>query len=337
MSNRIIHAFTPSNSLFNKVAVPSGPRPILISFWFLNKGSKVSFDKALKNLERWRKFSEGYLLLIDSGVYSLQGQLASNMTATKRALVNDKASLERIQSEGQEREVEIEAYVHRYADFLQKADGLYDYAIEMDVCNFMGGQYSDKYFEILVDKVPKRKLMRVWHQASRSWEDWLEWVQDPDFEYFCIEGGLVHGRNPELYQKFIRQSRAHNKRVHILALTVPEFLKKVDCDTSDSSTFVNGGRFGTVKVPNLGEITFSTATDLTRNTASSARHYTRLSEIELAYCLDWFKQWGYTLDDVLGPEGHYIRIILNIRFNDKVLNVPYEGNPEKLDIWEVSL
>ena len=106
------------------------------------------FDSALSRLEMWRKNSLPWPMFIDSGVYSLQAKLGTGLTATGARAFAELSASERkiIRDRLSHIEGTIAELVEWYAKFLKAADGLWDYAIEMDVDNFLGVEYSDKYY-----------------------------------------------------------------------------------------------------------------------------------------------------------------------------------------------
>lgn len=331
-AGRLYYSFNPSDSMYENLAVPSGPRPTLLSAFYLigQKGNKI--DEGLKTLEKWRKYSTGYALMLDSGVFTIRAKLGFNVhQSTQFNSMTDGQKKALIDKSTEQIEV-MEKYVTGYCTFLKQAEGLYDSAVDMDVDQFLGTDYADKYYQRLCETIEPRKIMRVYHQIYRKWEVWEEWLKSPDTEYLCVEGGMMHARDPEYYRNFINLAHDYGKRVHVLALTVPDFMKKVPVDTTDSSTFVNGGRYGSIKVPGIGEITFSDKTDLTKNTAATGKHYKNLPAGQLETCKRWFALHGFTMEKVL--EDHYTRSILNIFYHDAVVDVPYQPQSQSLNIFQ---
>ena len=318
---RIVYAFSPSLSMLENVAKRAGPRPILLSYFYLRKRT------GLKALEKWRKFSKPWTLFIDSGVYTLQTRLGIQATGTSAFqdyTEEDWADFRKVMLAEKD---EIDAYVNDYTQFLKDAEGLYDVAIEMDVDNLMGVEYSDLYYEQLLNACDSHKLMRVWHASGRDYQSWLEWTKNPNMTWMALEGGTTHNRDPKFYNKMTWPAKKNGKKVHILALTIPRILRSVPIDTTDSSTFVNGGRYGTIKIPGMGEIGFSTTTDLTKKTSSSSRHYTTLNEEDFNWCLEYFKENGFTFEELTSDKlAHYNRIVLTLEYYDKYIDLPFNSN-----------
>lgn len=326
---RVVYAFNPTPSFLEKIAKVSGPRPILLSYYYLKK------KNGLKTLEEWRKYSQPWILILDSGVYSLRNKLKLGMTATSGASKEfSKEDREHIFSQSLQQKDLIDKHVKDYIQFLHDAEGLYDVAVEMDMDDWMGVGYSDIYYKWMCEKISSHKIMRVWHQSGRTFEDWLEWVKDSTQSYLCVEGGTILGRNVELYNKFIYPAQQAGKKVHILAMTIPQILRDTPVNTTDSSTFINGGRFGTIKVPGLGEITFSNRTDLSKSSPATARHYVALAPNDLDYCKEYFRTMGYSFDDILNhPESHYLRVVLTLAYYDEYVDVPYVEKPSHVEIF----
>lgn len=317
---RVVYAFVPAH--FETIAKPSGPRPVLLSYYYLRNKE----NNGLKELEKWRKYSQPWTLIIDSGVYTLRAKLRLGISATSGRVKDfTKQDFEYVYNMTLQKKDKIDHHVRDYAQFLKDAEGFYDIAVEMDMDDWMGVQYSDIYYQWLCEKVSSTKIMRVWHQSGRNWDDWVRWCKDPTQPYLCIEGGTILGRNIDLYNKFIFEAHNYDKKVHILALTIPQILRDTPVNTTDSSTWVNGGRYATVKVPTLGEVCFSTETDLSKVTASSARHYTTLSKESLNYCLEYFKTIGFTMEETLatGSQGFINRSIMTLYYYDEYVDLPY--------------
>lgn len=318
---RVVYAFVPGH--YENIAVPSGPRPVLLSYHYL-KNTKAG---ALKELEKWRKYNQPWLMMIDSGVYTLRQKLGVSSTAAGSGVLREftKEDWKRTKSKALEKKDMIDKYVREYIVFLKEAEGLFDVAIEMDLDYELGIKYADEYYQQIVEKIDSKKILRVWHHHERTFEDWENWVNDPAQAYLCVEGGTVLGRNEILYNRFVNLAKEKGKKVHILALTIPGFLRNVNVDTADSSTYVNGGRFATVKVPTLGEVCFSTVTDLSKQTASTNRHYKTLSSQDLEFCIEYFKSIGFTLNDALatGNEGFWKRTLMTIAYYDDYVDIPY--------------
>ncbi len=329
-NGRVVYAFFSTE--LNSIAKPSGPRPVLISYYYL----KDAKEGGLKRLEEWRKYSQPWTLILDSGVYTLRGQLKLGLKASSGNKLKEftKQDFDYIYDLTLQKKDKIDEHVRGYAQFLKDAEGLYDIAVEMDMDDWMGVQYSDIYYEWLCEKVSSTKIMRVWHQSGRNWADWVSWCNDPTQSYLCVEGGTILGRNITLYNKFIFEAHKMNKKVHILALTIPQVLRDTPVDTTDSSTYSNGGRFATVKVPNLGEICFSTKTDLSKATTSSGRHYVALSKEDLEFCVNYFQSIGFTLEQILatGDEGRCNRSIATLFYYDEYVDLDYipKSNHEEI-------
>jgi len=330
-AERVYYSFNPSPSMLENLAKPSGPRPTLVSAFYLigEKGDKVT--EGLKTLEQWRKYSQPYDLMIDSGVYTIRAKMGFGIHEGAQLKNLTEEGKQSLIAQGNAQRKKLDEYVKKYCEFLKLADGMYDSAVEMDVDHFLGADVADEYYDWMVNAVDPKLVMRVFHQSYRTWEDWVEWMKNPETAFHCMEGGIMHRRDPQFYRHYINTAHKYGKRIHVLALTVPDFMKKVPADTVDSSTFVNGGRYGSIKVPGVGEVTFSSKTDLTKNSAATHKHYTNIPKHHLEMCKAWFKLHGYTMEQVL--EDHYVRSILNIFYHDVVVDVPYQPQSKSLNVF----
>lgn len=335
---RVVYAFNPSNHFLEGIAIPSGPRSVLLSYWYLKS------DKDGKQLKRWWDYvTRDYTLFVDSGVHSFKAKatISTTKTAYHALLPVDKDSIE-LPSEVLE---DMDAYVDKFLNYAEAHYDHFDWVFEMDCDEFTSIEKADQYYNQMVERIGPDKIIRVWH-STRTFEDWKRWCEDPTIKYLSIEGGVQHSRNPDFYDKFVRYAHKYGKKVHVLALTTKNFLKQVNIDTTDSSTFINGGRFASVKVPGVGDVIFSQLTFAkneeiedpfdqdTKPSAAMRMHYSKLSKEQLANCVAWFEENGYTLEDVLSKAtlGAHIRSTLNILYFDKVVDKEYREQMKKRTI-----
>lgn len=311
MKNRVIFAFNPDLRFLRTIAEPEGDMDILISFHYL-QGKKQ--DKMVRG---WGEFTKKYnrWLYIDSGVFSIRKQYGVLDYGRWKDLTPDMKDHVRLNSDQQQEVIE---FTDRYIDFLKTNYDYYDWAFEMDCDEFTSIDFANSLYNRMKEVIGPHKIIRVWH-SSRSFDDWVKWCKDPEMEYLGIEGLTVHSRNADFYNKFIDLAHKHGKKVHVLAITTKEFLRDTSVDSVDSSTWVNGGRFASMIIPEVGHVIFSEQTDLTKDTSAVRMHYSLLNDYDMQKALDWFKECGFTLEDVLKDktEGANIRCRINIQYFKK--------------------
>jgi hypothetical protein len=172
---------------------------------------------------------------------------------------------------------------------------------------------ADDLYRMICEGIGKRRVIRVWHAASRDWENWERWCDDPGIEYLAIEGADQHNRNINFYQKFV--NRANGKKVHLLATTIERFQRRVNSFTVDSSTFLQGGRQATITVPHLKNVSFA-------EQKKPPDHYTRLSLEDLEYVKWYTKYLGFEWEDVVNDWP--TRSAVNLKYSDCFIDVDYQ-------------
>lgn len=321
-SGRIVYAFVPSENRLEKLAKPAGPRPVLLSYYLL----KTEKTDPIGLLEKWWNYSRPYTLIIDSGVYSLRKKLGVNSTASGSAMLKElrEEDWKKIRGEALKKKSEVDAYVAEYISFLKKADSFYTVAIEMDLDYEFGIKYSDEYYEQITSKIDSKRIMRIWHHQERTFEDWLSWCNDPKQDWLGIEGGTVLSRDIDLYNRFIQPAHDAGKKVHILAMTVPQIFRDTLVTTADSSSFVQQAQYGTVRIPILGSVYFGHLIDLSKIKASDMC-YKVLRPDEAKFCDDYLASIGFTAEDAMldGSQGFFNRAIMNLLYYDKYVDIPY--------------
>lgn len=315
-AHRITYAFAPTRAYLEEVATPSGKRPILLSAYYL----KFNTTK----LEAWRRYNHPKLLLIDSGVYTFKAKLGYSIGTMIYNRLSPETQ-EHFQTEGLATiGDDIEAFATRYAAFLKEAEGLYDFAVDLDVDELVGLELAERCYEIILSQIPPERIIRVWH-STRPREDWIKWCKDPNIKYLAIEGGIQHRRDPDVYNRFINHSRRHGKRVHVFALTTRDFLCRVPLDTCDSSTFSEGARFGTAHIPDVGRVAFG-------ERLKTVKHFDTHEQAQQEKVIEWLKAKGLSLD--MMRESWEVRCLANLYYFDEVIDVPYRPRVRSYDLFE---
>ncbi|MBU2072755.1 MAG: hypothetical protein KKA68_21180 [Gammaproteobacteria bacterium] len=319
MNGRIFYAFSPGKGMLEQVAEPAGPRPILVSAYYLQKKKK---DGDI--LEGWYEYAKPYPLLLDSGVFTFRDKLGFGFKQGLHfhLMTDDDKGV--VLGRGLTNQTEMDDFVDSYILYLKKNKGLYDYVVEMDVDEFMGVEVADIYYKKLCEAIPNEQIIRVWH-STRTFENWIEWCETPSISYLAIEGSSQHGRDPQFYRKFIDYARQHGKKTHVFALTAPTFLTRVDVDTVDSSSFAVGGRYALVYTP-IGCVSFAKQT-----TKNNKKNYYHLTDDDRVAVDSWITSKGFTIEDI--QDSWQSRNILNLFYFDDFVDVPYVAQMQSYDIF----
>lgn len=146
---------------------------------------------------------------------------------------------------------DFDAYLKRYIEFINKWD--VEYFFELDIDPIVG---YDKVLEMrrTLEKGTGKRCIPVWHK-SRGLDDFVKTTQK--YSYIAI-GGIVTKEIAKkqwpYMRKLIEIAHANNCKVHGLGFTSTQELAKYPFDSVDSTTWINGGRFGNICEMKNGKI-----------------------------------------------------------------------------------
>ncbi len=256
-------------------------------------------------------------IFIDSGVFSLYKQLKVPKFGGKAYNIPAPV-MKLLRASSLEREKEFIKYTHEYIEFLNHYDRYVTWAFDMDVDIFAGTDLADKLYRLMMKKLKSpEKIVRIWHY-TRTFEEWQKWC-DGRPAYLSVEGANTHGRDTEFYHRFIEYAHARDVKVHVLALTTPHFLSQVDCDTADSSSWTQGGRYGNILTMDGRPISFGRV--------GGKRNWNMLSKSAQTNIIEWIGQGGLELlsPAVLGRQdsvGYRARMLVTAYYYRRHVDVP---------------
>lgn len=166
----------------------------------------------IKNV--WRKF------LLDSGAFTFLNTKGKN-TARK----------------------EIELYLYRYINFINKND--ISYFFEMDLDTIVGLKTVEEYRKI-IEKETGKRCIPVWHK-SRGQQYFIDLASE--YDYIAIGGIAIKDIKKDEYKYFkwfIDEAHKRKCRIHGLGYTSIKGLKKYKFDSVDSTSWQSGSRYGTL-------------------------------------------------------------------------------------------
>lgn len=148
--------------------------------------------------------------------------------------------------------VNLDDFVRRYINFINEND--VKYFFELDIDNIIGlNQVEEirKYIEVQTHK----KTIPVWH-PNRGIEYFKKMCDE--YDYVAL-GGVVNcdvkkGNYIKTFPWFIDYAHKTNTKIHGLGVTQLSILRSCRFDSVDSSTWVNGSRFGELHLFNQGTI-----------------------------------------------------------------------------------
>lgn len=194
----------------------------LMSFFYLEKKASEKKFEVMQKLNKEDRF------ILDSGAFTL-------FTSTKL-------------------NVDFDAYLDRYIDFINKYD--IKRFIELDIDAVVGYEKVLKMRKKLEEKTGK-KCMPVWH-LSRGIEAYKEIVRD--YDYICIGGFAnkeIKSINYGKVKQLVAYANANKTKVHGLAFTRQDSYK-YGFYSVDSSSWSMGVRFAQAHIFSNGKIVSKT-------------------------------------------------------------------------------
>jgi len=335
-ANRLIHALTVSNpgghfwdDVYSRVSErPEGiPFNILLTYYYLKSCSGRKSAEAQSHLTKLhRGLTNGGMLLIDSGVYSLNVQHGVDIRSY--SITTSRESLDNIAESGREALQLFTDYVDDYAEYLKVSAEHWDYAFDFDADIFLGSEITDDLHERLVKRsgLDRKRFIRVYHLARSdvtTW--WKNLCKDERYEYIAIEGGTTHKRNPIFYRPLVELAHKHGKKVHVLAASSLPLIQRVPIDTFDSTTHLSGGRFGNLFTP-LGAIDFSRA-------GIKPPSYIDLPIDMKKELHRYLNKLGLSIEEIIASP--YSRNLANIWYMNKYWDVPFVEREQSITLFDI--
>lgn len=176
--------------------------------------SRPEMIKKIKN-KQWEVF------LLDSGAYSFLAK----------------------QVNGHDVKIDWDKYVDDYIDFINKYD--VDNFFELDIDSVVGLKEVERLRRKL-EKGTGKKCIPVWH-VSRGKEYFIKMCKE--YSYIAFGGILTDGvatkKILEYLPWFTKTAHKYGCKIHGLGLTC-KGIEKLGLDTADSTSWLSGGRFGSL-------------------------------------------------------------------------------------------
>lgn len=293
------------NKIMMDTYLRSKAKTALISYYYIRRRTKAGWKTSLEAVRKIREHSD--VVFIDCGVYTMKTKMMGAQVGGKPD------TMPRDHLEGLKRKFTanikvFENYATRYAAWLKRYDDLYDWAFDLDVDQLLGVDVADRFYRLLVSTVPNpRKIVRVWHMDGRTFDDWVEWCKSGEYDYLAIEGGGSHGRDYDFYHPFVDVAHKHGVKVHVLAMTDPEFLRRVNVDSGDSISWAAGGMYGYIMTPR-GRIFFNSTPGKKHN----LWHWDRIGKQHQKQVIEWLEESGLESQPKVLRSSYQARDIINI-------------------------
>jgi hypothetical protein len=142
-----------------------------------------------------------------------------------------------------QQKINWEAYIEQYAKFVRE-NNIADY-IELDIYSVVGKKRTEVLREYL-EKLVGWKSIPVWHRYL-GLEYWYELLKE--YKYVAIGASGRYDSawcrsHPEILKSLVLNALKHGARVHGLGYTELAQLDEIKFASVDSTTWVNGQRFG---------------------------------------------------------------------------------------------
>lgn len=186
--------------------------------------------------------------------------------------------------------VDWDLYIQNYADFINCNN--IDYFFELDIDAIVGYDKVIEYRKKL-EKLTKKKCIPVWHR-NRGYAEYLRLCEA--YNYIAVGGIAIKEILPAEYPVFIRLIKdAHARKcaVHGLGFTKQNELRKYRFDSVDSTTWLNGDRFGELHFFNGKRIERITAANRNQRLKKS-----KTKEATMNNLAEWIKFQNYAKENL---------------------------------------
>lgn len=135
---------------------------------------------------------------------------------------------------------EMQKYVNRYIEFINKYD--IKYFFEIDVDNIFGLKQVEKWRK-QIEKETNKKCIPVWHKGRgvQYWKDMCE-----EYDYVAIGGLVFHVKKQEyeLIRKLVNYAYKKGVKVHGLGFTKTADLHRYKFYSVDSASWIRAAALG---------------------------------------------------------------------------------------------
>lgn len=139
--------------------------------------------------------------------------------------------------------VDFNKYLDTYIDFINKND--IKYFFELDIDSLVGIEEVERLRERL-EKETDKKSIPVFHKA-RGKDYFLKMCDE--YDYVAVGGIVTKEIKPfehKYFKWFIDEAHKRNTKIHLLGYTNLKGIYDYRADSVDSTSWLSGGRFGTM-------------------------------------------------------------------------------------------
>lgn len=235
-------------------------------------------NKAADEIARLVKSNQWNGCYLASYVYSKNLSVRKIMSCTPRLML-DSGAFTFLNSS--KKEVDWNAYLREYADFINEND--IKLFFELDIDSLVGYDQV-KEMRRQLEEITQKQCIPVWHK-SRGKNEFLKLCSQ--YPYVALGGiaiGEIKRSEHRFFPWFIDEAHKRGAKIHGLGYTNTEGLHRYHFDSVDSSSWLSGIRYG-----NITYFDGRVMKNLTRPEGMRANK----SKVEL-YCLrEWMKFQEY--------------------------------------------
>ena len=137
--------------------------------------------------------------------------------------------------------VDWDRYIENYAEFINQNNVKYFFELDIDA---IVGYSKVVDFREKLERLTQKKCIPVWHR-NRGYQEYLRLCEL--YDYIAIVGIAIKEIKPveyPIFTRLIKDAHERNCEVHGLGFTKQNELKRYRFDSVDSTTWLNGDRFG---------------------------------------------------------------------------------------------
>ena len=141
------------------------------------------------------------------------------------------------------KKVDFNDFLSRYIEFINRYN--VEHFFELDIDSVVGLNKVEN-MRYRLERETRKKCIPVWHK-SRGKDYYLEMIKN--YDYVAIGGIAIKNIKRDEYKYFkwfIEEAHRQKCKVHGLGMTSIKELHKYPFDSVDSTSWLSGGRFGTI-------------------------------------------------------------------------------------------
>jgi hypothetical protein len=197
---------------------------------------------AYKNIEKYYKEQTDDIYLLSSFFEHKSGKFSDYVYQDKHIL--DSGAFSTFKYPEEARKINWNRYVEKYIRFINLTKQKLFFELDIDC---VVGLEKVEYYRKKIEDGTGMQPIPVWH-FERKW-DYFEYMCE-NYPYVALgtvpitDQGKVIRKNPIILKKFINTAHRNKVKIHGLGFTLTPYLDRLHFDSVDSTTWINGCRYG---------------------------------------------------------------------------------------------